>query len=123
MNIAGREQPRVALLYCVPLLCEAVAAALDSIAEVQAFPARRGDTEGLLRSLRPDAVIVDSAEEADEARRWAKLYDLPLIHVSLRERKIRVLRDGAWDETTGTTTEAIRNVLAGSIYGRRRDAT
>jgi hypothetical protein len=118
MSIAGKPQPRVALLYSVPLLCEALASALDKIAEVQSFPAGRGDTVGLLCSLQPDAVVVDDAAEADEAQRWASRYRLPLVHVSLRERKLRLLRDGAWEESEGTSAEAIRNLLAGSIFTR-----
>jgi hypothetical protein len=118
VNIAGKEQPRVALLYSVPLLCEALSSALANIAEVQSFPAGRGDTVGLLQSIRPDAVVVDDAAEADEVQRWTSRQRLPLVHISLRERKLRLLRDGAWEETDGTSAEAIRNLLTGSIYSR-----
>ena len=111
------RQPLVAVLYSVPLLCEALDAALASIAEVRAFPAGR-DSLGLLRAVRPDAVVVDDAGEAEAVRRWAKRHRLPLVHVELRERKIRVLRDGAWEECPGTSAESIRNVLARSFYGR-----
>jgi hypothetical protein len=105
------------LVYSVPLLCEALAAALENIAEVQAFPAHRGDTAGLLRWIRPDAVVVDDEDEAAQARGWAKRHGLPLVHVSLRDQKLRVLRNGDWEESPGATAESIRNVLAGSIYG------
>jgi hypothetical protein len=118
VSIAGREQPRIALLYTVPLLCEALSSAFENIAEVQSFPAGRADVVGLLRSLRPDAVVVDDAAEADEAQRWTSPEGLPLVHISLRERKLRLLRDGAWEESDGTSAEAIRNLLAGSIYAR-----
>jgi hypothetical protein len=121
MNGAKR-QPLVALLYSVPLLHEALLATLDSIAEVEAFPAGRGDVTGLLRSVRPDAIVVDDAIEADEAVPWAKRHQTPLVHVSLREQKIRVLRNGQWEESVGTGAETIRNVLAGSLYGRGNGA-
>jgi hypothetical protein len=121
MTIGGKPQPRVAVVYSVPLLCEALACAMENIAEVQAFPAHRGDTVGLLRSVQPDAVVVDDATEADGARAWAKRHKLPLVHVSLQEQKVRVLRDGDWEETTGTSAESIRNLLAGAIYGPRRE--
>ena len=69
---AAKRQPLVAFLYSVPLLHEALLSTLDSIADVQAFPAGRGDVTGLLRSVKPDAIVVDDADEADEARGWAK---------------------------------------------------
>ena len=116
-------QPRVAVLYSVPLLCEALSCALDDIAEVQSFPAGRGDTVGLLRSLSPDAVVVDDPAEAEAARGWTKRHERPLVHVSLRDQKVRLLKDGAWVESPGTTAECIRNVLAGSIYGRKGEGS
>ncbi len=115
---AAKRQPLVAFLYSVPLLHEALLSTLDSIADVQAFPAGRGDVTGLLRSVKPDAIVVDDADEADEARSWAKRHHAPLVHICLRDQKIRVLRNGGWDETAGAGAETIRNVLAGSLYGR-----
>lgn len=115
---ATKRQPLVALLYSVPLLHEALLSTMDSIADIEAFPAGNGDVTGLLRSVKPDAVVVDDADEADAARSWAKRHRKPLIYVSLRDQKIRVLRDGRWEESAGTSTETIRNVLAGSLYGR-----
>ena len=115
---AAKRQPLVAFLYSVPLLHEALLSTLDSIADVQAFPAGRGDVTGLLRSVKPDAIVVDDADEADEARSWAKRHHAPLVHICLREQTIRVLRNGGWEETAGAGAEAIRNVLAGSLYGR-----
>lgn len=116
---AAKRQPLVAFLYSVPLLHEALLSTFDSIADVQAFPAGRGDVTGLLRSVKPDAIVVDDADEADEAQSWAKRHQIPLVHISLRDQRIRVLRDGSWEETAGTGAETIRNVLAGSLYGRR----
>ena len=115
---AAKRQPLVAFLYSVPLLHEALLSTLDSIADVQAFPAGRGDVTGLLRSVNPDAIVVDDADEANEARGWAKRHHAPLVHICLREQTIRVLRNGGWDETAGAGVETIRNVLAGSLYGR-----
>jgi hypothetical protein len=111
--------PLVAVLYTVPLLCEAISSALDNIAEVRTFPAGRGDTIGLLKSIRPDAVVVDDAIEAAEARSWAESQDRPLVHICLRQRTIRVLRDGDWEESAGASAASIRNVIAGSMYARR----
>jgi hypothetical protein len=116
------RQPLVAVLYRVPLLCEALSSALDDIADMQAFPAGRGDTVGLLRSIRPDAIVVDDPDEAESARRWAKRHDVPLVHVGLREQTLNVLRNGDWDEHPCASAESIRNALAGSLYGRRAGA-
>ena len=116
--IPAKRQPLVAFLYSVPLLHEALLSTLDNIADVEAFPAGRGDVTGLLRSVRPDAIVVDDPNEAAEARGWAKRHRLPLLHISLHERKLRLLCDGEWKESPATSAESIRNVLAASIYGR-----
>ena len=116
---AAKRQPLVAFLYSVPMLQEALLTTLDNIADVQAFPAGRGDVTGLLRSVKPDAIVVDDASEADEARGWAKRHDAPLVHICLRDQTIRVLRNGGWEVTAGAGDETIRNVLAGSLFGRR----
>jgi hypothetical protein len=115
---ATTRQPLVAFLYSVPLLHEALVSTLDKIADVQAFPAGRGDVTGLLRSLTPDAIVVDDIREAEAASAWAKRHKKPLIHISLREKKIRLLRDGRWEESADAATETLRNLLAGSLYGR-----
>jgi hypothetical protein len=116
MNSSRRRQPLVAVLYSVPLLCEAIASALDNIAEVRTFPARRGDMVGLLHSLQPDAVVVVHPIEALELQGWADSHDVPLLEICLRERKIRVLRNGEWEESSGASAESIRNSIAGAIY-------
>ena len=114
-------QPLVAVVCNVPLLVEAVDPALASFAEVRAFEAR-GDTEGLLRSLRPDLVIVDNDEDAQQAAVVAKEYGMPLLHISVRERTLRVFHHGTWRHEgngEGPTPESIRNVVAGTLFGRR----
>ena len=115
---SGRRQPLVAVLYRVPLLCEAIASALDNIAEVWTFPARRGGTVGLLRSVRPDAVVVDDPIEAAAVRAWAESQDVPLVEICLHEQKVRMLQDGEWKESVGASAESIRNAIAGSLYAR-----
>ena len=115
---SSARQPLVAVIYTVPLLCEAIASALENIADVRTFPARRRDVVGLLSCVRPDAVVVDDAIEAAEARSWAQSQGLPLVHICLRQRKLRVLRNGDWEETLGASAESIRNVIAGSMYAR-----
>jgi hypothetical protein len=118
MNTFGMRQPLVAVLYRVPLLCEAIASALENVAEVRTFPARRGDTVGLLRSVRPDAVVVDDPIEAADVKGWAESNDIPLVEIRLQKQKVRVFRDGEWKESAGASAESIRNAIAGSLYAR-----
>src|SRR5919198_2481554 len=92
----GGAEPLVAVVCAVPLLYEAVATALDGIAEVRGFPAHRGDTAGLLHALRPDGVVVDAPDEAREAELFARSSHATVVHVQLTRRKLRVLVDGEW---------------------------
>jgi hypothetical protein len=113
-------RPLIAVVAEVPLLCDAVEAVLGDIADVQGFPAHRGDTIGLLEWLRPDAVVVDSKVEADAVAPFAFQSSSPLLHISLKNRSFRLLRNGGWEEADGAgAAEELRNILVGSIYGRR----
>jgi hypothetical protein len=109
----------VAAICAVPLLCEALEATLDGIAELQSFPAGRRDTDGLLRSLSPDGIVVDTRDAADDAEPYARETDAPLIHVQLSEARLRVLQSGSWKVVRDASPESIRNVLVGSLYGPR----
>jgi len=111
-------QPLVMVLYSLPLMCEAIASSLEAFADVRGFPALRPDPVGLLDAVAPDAVVVDHALEAAAVRNWAQRENVPLIHIRLRERKIRILRHGVWEESIGASSEAIRNVIAGALYAR-----
>ena len=119
----SRTEPVVAAVCAVPILTEALRTILDGIAEVRTFPARGGDTVGLLRSLAPDAIVVDTEDEAQAAAPFARDAELTLVHVLLRERKLRVLSGEEWQEfEDGASPEEIRNVLVGALYGSRRVA-
>jgi hypothetical protein len=110
-------RPRVAVICGAPLLSEAVEAAVGDVMTVQAFPAGNGDTAGLLGALRPDGIVVDCHEEAVNAAPFAFEADLPLVHVSLAERTLRVLRSGRWEEPEATAgPEAVRNIMVGGIF-------
>lgn len=113
-----RQQPLVVVLYTVPLVCEAIVSALESIAEVRAFPAGRGDMKGLLASIQPDAVVVDDPILAAEVRSWAASQDLRLVHICLRQRTIRVLRNGDWEESADASVASIRTAVARSMFAR-----
>lgn len=114
------ERPLVALICQVPLIAEAISSALEEIAEVRVFPGGRGGTDGLLRSLDPDGVVVDSPREADEATSFVQERGIPLLEVSLVDQRLRVLGSAGWEEDGdfAATPEAIRNVLVGRILGR-----
>ena len=102
-----------------------MAGALE-FAEVRSFAASGGDLEGLLASLRPDALIVDSEAGAVEAAPFALEHHLPLLHVSMRDRELRLFRGGEWElvgNGEGPTPEAIRNVVAGSLFAREGRVT
>jgi hypothetical protein len=104
------------------MVFEALRDALESIASVRVFPADDG-IAGLLRSVSPDAVIVDNDEEARRAEPVARELGIALVHLGLHERYVRVFRDGGWhaaDQGDGLSPETVRNIVAGGLYGRGR---
>ena len=118
LRLANKARPLVAVVCVVPLLGEAMESALD-FADVQVFPAGRGDLAGLLRWLRPSALIVDSEAGAGEAAAVVCESGLPVLYVSVQERTLRLYRNGAWERLGNgdePTPESIRNVLAGALF-------
>ena len=108
----------VAVISRVPLISEALSASLEGIADVRWFSADGADTDGLVRSLQPDAIVVDSDEVARDAQPAATTTDAILLQVLLQQGTVRILRDGAWEDTEGPATpEAIRNLIVGAVYG------
>ena len=120
LRLANTARPLVAVVCVVPLLGEAMESALD-FAEVRSFSTSDGDIAGLLRWLRPDALIVDSEGDAEEAAAFARDHELPVLHVSVQKGALRLLRHGAW-EIIGSGEQAtpavIRNVVAGALFAR-----
>jgi hypothetical protein len=116
----SREQPLIVLICRVELLGEALRGALDEIAEVRMFRAGLGDTDGLLRSLAPDAVVVDDSVEAEAARAFVTESDAALVHVSYHDERLRLFVEGEWrDEGQGgISPEAVRNALVGRLLGK-----
>jgi hypothetical protein len=87
-------RPIVVAVCSIPLVHEALAVALDGIADVQSFPAGHGDTAGERKC--------------------------PLVHLSLRQRTMRLRRGRGWEEPIeGVSPEAIRNLLVGELFGAR----
>jgi hypothetical protein len=120
--VSGRERaaPLVAVVCRVPLVYEALMTALEDIADLRPFPAGRADTAGLLRALAPDAVIVDSEEEAGDAEAFVRETDAVLVHISLDDQTLRTFKDDRWNEPQeALSPEAIRNALVGGIFGRK----
>ncbi len=120
LRLANTARPLVAVVCVVPLLGEAMESALD-FADVRSFSASDGDIDGLLRWMRPDALIVDSEGDAEAAAAFARDHELPVLHVSLQKRALRLHRRGAW-EVVGSgenaTPTVIRNVVAGALFAR-----
>jgi hypothetical protein len=107
-TVETRTLPVVALLYDVPLLAEALEGVFDGFADLRAFPAD-ADAVGLLRSLRPDALIVESACVAEYVREAG----VPVARVDLKA--------GTVETPAGTSVPAtpaeIRNALVGALVG------
>jgi len=113
-----RQRPLVALVWSLPLVAAALEEAID-FADVRTFAADHGDIVDLLRRLRPDAVVVDDAPAADAASRYASTRELPVLHLSVRERVLRVLGPAGWvDATDGADPDSgtVRNALAGALF-------
>jgi hypothetical protein len=120
LRLADKTRPLVAVVCAVPLLGEAMGSALD-FAEVRSFSASDGDLAGLLRWLHPDALIVDGEAEAEVAATFAREHDLPVLHVSVQTRALRLYRHGTWEmigSDEGPSPTAIRNVVAGALFAR-----
>jgi hypothetical protein len=118
--VEARTRPLVAVVCSVPLLEEAVQSALE-FAEVRPFSNRGGDIAGLLSWLRADAVVVDSTTAAAEAAAFALDHPLPVMHIAVLERELRLFVDGEWEHVAdgeGASSEAIRNVIAGTLFSR-----
>jgi len=115
-----RSKPLIAVVCGVPVLGEAMRSALD-FAEVRLFSEKGGDVAGLLEWLRPDAVVVDTTVGAAGASGYALAQQRPLLHISVRDRVLRLFQAGEWREVAssdGPTPEAIRNVVAGALFAR-----
>lgn len=118
-NREGRERPLVAVFYRVPLVCAAIVAALEPIVATRPFPARIGDLLGLLSSISPDAVVVDSEIEAGEISLYAGIHEVPVVQIDLRRQRLLILEQGEWRTEETITAEAVRNAVVGALFGLR----
>jgi hypothetical protein len=119
--VNGRDVPLVVAVCGVPLLGEAVAGALDGLADCKVVAAGQPDIAGLLRSLQPDTIVVDDELEAEAAAMYSRFARIPVFYVPPRGRRLRVLESGRWQELEDydASPEAIRNLVASGLYGRR----
>lgn len=115
----GTTLPVVAVFCRVPLVAEALTGAFEGMAEVRSFPANDGDTAGVLRWLRPDAVVVDDPGVAERAVPHVAGEGGLLVHVSVSDGVVRVFKDG-WDvaDADGSSPDSIRNLVIGSLLRR-----
>ena len=115
----GATLPVVAVFYRVPLVAEALTGAFEGMAEVRAFPANDGDTAGVLRWLRPDAVVVDDEGAAESAIPHVADEGGLLVHVSVFDGVVRVYKNG-WEvaDADGSSPDSIRNLVIGSLLRR-----
>ncbi len=118
-----RRQPIVLVVSATPLLYEALADSMRGFATLHEIPANRPDLIGLLRALHFDALVVDTPTEVGEIEALARELRRPLLHILLRERKVRVLRDDGFEvfDEAGASAESIRNLLVGEIFPHTGD--
>jgi hypothetical protein len=125
-STAAPGAPVILAVTGTPLLNEALETALDGIAVLRCLPVGISDLDALIPHIGPDALVVDSDDTANKLAAVAAAYSVPLVHVSLKTRELRVLGDAGWRAflSSETSPNAIRNVLIGEIFGssiRRRE--
>jgi hypothetical protein len=119
--MTSAAQPLVAFVCRAPVLSEALAASLALVADVRSFPAGRPDPEGLVRALRPDALVVDDVDEAERLAPYARGARTPLVLIAAEANELRVLGPEGWDVVShGDGIEGIRNLLVAQLFGRAR---
>lgn len=113
-----RTRPLIALLWSLPLVAAALEEAID-FADVRTFAAGGGDMLDLLQRVRPDAIVVDSGPAAEAASAFAAPLGVPVLHLAVEERVLRVLGSTGWvDASDGDDPDpgTVRNVLAGALF-------
>ena len=115
--------PLVAFVGRAHMLHEALADALDEIAEVRFLPAGRPDPVGLLTWLRPDAIVVDDVEERDRLEPFARATDTPLLVIGGGSGGVVLFEHGEWTALAGVTAraESLRNIVVPRLFKRRDD--
>jgi len=112
------KRPLIALVCRVELLGEALRGALEEVGDVRVFRAGLGDTEGLLRSLAPDAVVVDDEAEAEAALPLLAQSEAVLVQVSVRDGRLTVDGQRLEGADGEISPESVRNALVGRLMGK-----
>jgi hypothetical protein len=115
---ANRVRPLVLALTVTPLLTELLHDLLDEIAQLRDFPPGSPDLDGLVRHTMPDALIIDSDQDASELAAVADELSVPLVQISLPSHEARVFRDGGWNPLALPIESpmTIRNLLLGELF-------
>ena len=119
-----RAVPLVAIISKIPILAEALVAALEPSATVEHFPAGAPDTAGLVRYLQPDALIADDDENLSELEAVAREQQFVLLAVDLPDRTLRLLdHDGHWIDPPDRdpSAEVIRNIILAHLVTRKKN--
>jgi hypothetical protein len=125
MTTAGQQirpadgvRPLVLALTTTPLLTELLRDLLGEFALVRDFPADSLDLDGLVRHTRPDALVIDSDQDAFELARVAEELSVPLVQVLLPSHEARVFRDRRWnpEPLPIDSPTTIRNLLLGELF-------
>jgi hypothetical protein len=86
--VRRRLRPLVGVVCFAPLMAEGVASALEGVADTRLLPAELDDMTALLRTLDPDAIVID--RECRAARAHAEEFDLPLFVVPVEGAGVEV---------------------------------
>jgi hypothetical protein len=100
--IGRRLRPLVAVVCFAPLMAEGIATALDGVADTRLLPPSLEDLAQLLRTLTPDAIVVD--RECRAARAHAEELDVPLFVVPVEPTGVDV-----------PSPERLRALVVGSL--------
>lgn len=110
--MSHRDAPLVALACSVPLLDAAVAGSLAGVAKLERLNGRDTELGARLRSLQPDAIVVDRPAAAEAAARYARFARVPVVQLSARDATLRLHAEGRWQELGDATPESIRSLVA-----------
>jgi hypothetical protein len=96
-----RHRPLVAVLYHLPLLVEALRHALSGVADLRAFESPHGDPSALLTALAADAVIVDSARDAEAALAFHRETRRAAFYIPFPELALHTATAAGWERVPG----------------------
>lgn len=115
---ATRVRPLVLALTTTPLLTELLRDLLGDSALVRDFPGDGVDLDGLVRYTLPDALVIDSDQDAFELAAVAEELSIPLVQISLPSHEARVFRDRSWSPVPLPidSPTSIRNLLLGELF-------